>query len=86
MSISAMTTQMGQYVSIGISYEKCTPLSRGPLYGLLYSSVGIGLGFLAHAVGGWVSVPPLAALGAAIYSRGMDGPIYGVLAGDDPTG
>jgi hypothetical protein len=70
MSISAMTTQMGQYVSIGISYEKCTPLSRGPLYGLLYNSVGIGLGFLAHAVGGWVSVP-LWLLSVLLFTAGV---------------
>ncbi len=70
MSISAMTTQMGQYVSIGTSYEKCTPLSRGPLYDLLYSSVGIGLGFIAHAVGGWVSAP-LWLLSVLLFTAGV---------------
>ena len=61
---------MGQYVSIGTSYEKCSPLSRGPLYGLLYSSVGIGLGFVAHAVGGWVSVP-LWLLSVLLFTAGV---------------
>lgn len=70
MPISAMTKQMGQYVSIGTSCEKCTPLSRGPLYGLLYSSVGIGLGFIAHAVSGWVSVP-LWLLAVLLFTAGV---------------
>ena len=36
--------------------EKETPLSRGPAYGFFYCLVGIGAGFAAAAVAGWVSV------------------------------
>ncbi|MGZ4251369.1 MAG: hypothetical protein ACXVUE_24095, partial [Solirubrobacteraceae bacterium] len=46
-----------QYVSVQGPPEKSTPLSTGPLYGLLYCLAGDGAGFGAHAAGGWVSLP-----------------------------
>ncbi len=48
--------QISQYVSV-VAPEKGTPLGRGPLYGALYCLAGIGAGFGARAVGGWVSIP-----------------------------
>jgi hypothetical protein len=50
-------TLVSQDVSVEARSEKSTPFSRGPLYGLLYCLAGIGVGFGAHAVGGWVSFP-----------------------------
>jgi hypothetical protein len=33
------------------------PLTRGPLYGLLYCLAGVGVGLGANALGGWISTP-----------------------------
>jgi hypothetical protein len=39
------------------SPDEGTPLGRGPVYRLLCCLAGIGAGFGANTVGGWVSVP-----------------------------
>jgi hypothetical protein len=55
-ALPARGRQSSQYGYVQARQEKDT-LSRGPLYGLLYCLAGVGVGFGAHAVGGWVSLP-----------------------------
>jgi hypothetical protein len=52
-----LATQIRQYASVQTSSGKRTPLTRGPLYGLLYCLAGVGVGFGAYALGGWISAP-----------------------------
>ena len=49
-------THSRQYVSVRSRPESEIPLSRGPVYGLFYCLAGLGAGFAATAIAGWVSV------------------------------
>jgi hypothetical protein len=46
------------------------PLSHGPIIGLGYCLAGVGVGFGAHAVGGWVSAP-IWLLAALLFAAGL---------------
>ena len=69
---------MSQYPSVRASPDRDTPLTRGPLYGLLICLAGVGAGFGAHAIGGWASAPVwlvavllfLAGLWTALFTGG----------------
>lgn len=72
-----IASRVSNNAGVKTSPDEGTPLGQGPAYGLLYCLAGAGAAVVAHAVGGWGSLPIwlIAALlcGAGLWTSAFTG-------------